>query len=353
MKVWQHQTRTVREIRDLAIVSRDQPAREQEAASDYRLKMPSALQELLRCPTCESTVQRHGQYFACVADACGSRFPIVDGVPVLIDERKSIFTLDDFTQQRETYFARPSNMVVGAFRRCLPELGVNLGARRNYAHFARLLRAVDTTPRVLVLGGSIVGDGMEDLLSSGNIQFIESDVSFGPRTVLIADAHDIPFADGSFDAVIAQAVLEHVIDPYRCVEEIHRVLKPNGVIYAETPFMQQVHGGRYDFTRFTHLGHRRLFRRFEEVESGAIGGPGAALAWSNLYFLLSFARSTQIRAVLRLIARLVFFPLKYADPYLLRKAGTLDAAWGYYFLGRRSAHTLPDRELIALYRGAL
>ena len=29
----------------------------------------------------------------------------------------------------------------------------------------------------------------------------------------------------TFDCVIIQAVLEHVLDPKRCVKEIHRVLK--------------------------------------------------------------------------------------------------------------------------------
>ena len=81
--------------------------------------------------------------------------------------------------------------------------------------------------------------------------------------MLICDANDIPFENGSFDGVVLQAALEHVADPYRCVEETHRVLKEKGLVYAETAFMQQVHGGRYDFTRFTRLGHRRLFRRFD------------------------------------------------------------------------------------------
>ena len=52
------------------------------------------------------------------------------------------------------------------------------------------------------------------------------------------------------------------------MKEIYRVLKSDGIVYIETPFMQQVHGGKYDFTRFTYLGHRRLFARFQEIESG-------------------------------------------------------------------------------------
>ena len=93
---------------------------------------------------------------------------------------------------------------------------------------------------------------MDPVVNNPAIELVETDVSFGPRTALICDAHNIPFAEGSFDGVVAQAVLEHVLDPYSCVAEIYRVLKPAGLVYVETPFMQQVHMGRYDFTRFTH-----------------------------------------------------------------------------------------------------
>ena len=65
----------------------------------------------------------------------------------------------------------------------------------------------------------------------GFINIITSDVSFGLNTNVICDAHDLPFRDNSFDAIICQAVLEHVADPYRCVDEIYRVLKPKNFIY--------------------------------------------------------------------------------------------------------------------------
>ena len=44
-------------------------------------------------------------------------------------------------------------------------------------------------------------------------------------------------------------------------------------MYAETAFMQQVVHERYDFTRFTHVGMRRLFRGFRELRSGPVAGP--------------------------------------------------------------------------------
>ena len=80
-------------------------------------------------------------------------------------------------------------------------------------------------------------------------------------------------------------MLEHVLEPELVVAEIHRVLMPDGLVYAGTPFMQQVHEGPYDFMRFTESGHRWLFRRFERLASGATGGPGAA--GSGLFDILS------------------------------------------------------------------
>jgi ubiquinone/menaquinone biosynthesis C-methylase UbiE len=205
----------------------------------------------------------------------------------------------------------------------------------------------------LVIGGGTTGLGIREIKKNAAIHLVESDVVLGPNTMLLCDGHDLPFADASFDGVIIQAVLEHVLDPYRCSDEIYRVLKPDGLVYAETPFMQQVHGGPYDFTRFSHLGHRRLFRRFQEVDSGAACGPGMALAWSYQYFFSSFTSSKKARWLLHAFTSFTSFYLKYFDRYLINKPGGLDAASATYFMGRKSDILLSDRELIAQYKGAV
>jgi len=204
---------------------------------------------------------------------------------------------------------------------------------------------------VLVIGSGVEGDGIEVLLRARDTTLIETDVALGPRTGLVCDAHDLPFAAETFDCVVAQAVLEHVLDPQRCVAEIYRVLKQDGLIYAETPFMQQVHGGRYDFTRFTPLGHRRLFRCFEELRSGASSGPGQALAWSVQYFCLGLARGRTSRLVCNALGRLLGFPWKYADRYFITREPALDGASGVFFIGRKSQSVLSDRDLVSQYRG--
>ena len=48
------------------------------------------------------------------------------------------------------------------------------------------------------------------------------------------DAADLPFADASFDAVIAMHMLYHVADQAKAISEFHRVLKPGGTLLVST-----------------------------------------------------------------------------------------------------------------------
>jgi SAM-dependent methyltransferase len=300
----------------------------------------------LRCPRCGGNLERVAEELRCTN--CGQRYPVVSGVPILIDDRASAFRIEDFVQRRPTFFH--TSRTVSLLRRVVPDPSLNTKSVPNLQRLAQLLRERGDRPLVLVIGGSFLGKGMEALFNGG-FEVVESDVSFGPRTQLVCDAHSIPFEGSTFDAVVAQAVLEHVADPFRCVQEIHRVLKSDGLVYAETPFMQQVHGGAYDFLRFTHLGHRRLFRQFDEISSGAIGGPATVLGWSWEYLLRAvFPRS--LKNLSKAVARLTAWPLLQMDRWMTEKPEAMDAASGYYFLGRRSDKTLSDRELVGLYRGA-
>ncbi|MCP4538180.1 MAG: methyltransferase domain-containing protein [Chloroflexi bacterium] len=322
-------------------------------------ELSASVKQFVRCPICNFKLKWSDTQLECVNNQCATMYPIINGIPVLINEHASIFSINDFINRKNTTFSLDRletsgpERVLRTIKEYTPRIVLNFKAEQNYAAFAEhLKKGADIPPKILVIGGAIEGKGISQILSDSDIEVTETDVSFGPRTRLICDAHDIPFDDETFDGVVAQAVLEHVIDPYRCAEEIYRVTKLNGLVYSDTPFMYPVHMGRYDFTRFTHLGHRRLFRKYVEIDSGPIVGSGTALALSYFYFLMSFCTSRFSRALFRRLAKFTAFWLQYFDYYLIDKPGSYDAAAAFFFLGRKKkGYVLGDRELLEQYRG--
>ena len=306
--------------------------------------------DIITCPSCNSELTRSGSKYLCCLGSCQLSFPIVKHIPVFINEKESVFDIKDFEEMGDTTFDSTRYKLKNLAKKYLPSISANIKSRKNYKDFAKILLQNKTKPRVLIIGGGITGSGMQSLLNS-NIDLIETDVSYGPRTQIIADAHNLPFKDNSFDGLIVQAVLEHVVDPYKVTEEIHRVLKDDGLVYAETPFMQQVHMAPYDFTRFTFLGHIRLFRKFVMLKGGAAVGPGSALAWSIMYFFMSFTKTSWLRYFIMFIVHLLFFWIKFFDYLLINKSSALDAASGYYFIFRKRNKIISDKDIIKYYRG--
>jgi SAM-dependent methyltransferase/uncharacterized protein YbaR (Trm112 family) len=282
---------------------------------------------------------------------CKSYYPIINGVPVIINEEKSIFSFADFQNHKNLFFdISLQGNLKAKISSLLPALSFNKISRQNFDLLLDKLKGKKAKASVLILGGSIEGQGISKFINSPSLDIIESDVSFGPKTQIILDAHDIPFQAETFDCVIAQAVLEHVVDPQQCVSEIYRVLKPGGFVYSEIPFMQQVHGGAYDFTRYTLSGHRRLFRKFEQLKAGAVAGPGTALGWSYMYFLFSlFAYTDSLKLFLKFFARITGFWLKYFDYFTINSKRSIDGASVTFFIGSKSNETLSDRQLIKYY----
>lgn len=97
-----------------------------------------------------------------------------------------------------------------------------------------------------------------------------------PGVDLLADGHHLPLADGSLGAVLCSHVLEHVRDPRRVVDEVHRVLRPGGRAYFTLLDFWPYHAkpGVYpDYHRFKADAVDLLFGDWAGTEVLAGGGP--------------------------------------------------------------------------------
>jgi len=299
----------------------------------------------LACPRCGAQLISRSGAFHCVK--CAESYPIISGLPVLIDFSESIVSLKQLqSHAADSAIRRGRN---DAFRRRVTRamLQTNKVTPANAKKFVLMARALSDRPKVLIVGGGSKGVGTEYLYDDPKLGLIAFDIYRSEVTQFIADAHQIPLEDASIDAVWIQAVLEHVLDPWRVVAEIARVLKPGGVVYAETPFMQQVHEGPYDFTRFTESGHRWLFRRFNCVESGVALGPGDQLLWAIEHAVRGIFRSVNAG----IAAKLLLFWLRYVDKVIPTPYAS-DAASAVYFFGTKSGESMRPRDIVEYYRGA-
>lgn len=314
--------------------------------------LPDDLTRCFVCPRDRGHLTLSNEALVCTT--CRSSYPVVrNGIPVFIVEESSVFTQSEYlasdSYQGATYGTKidPTSGVRRVVRRAghyLSEIGSSIkhfGATDAIRH----VMTVKPNPQILVLGS-----GGTDYSTTG-CEVIHTDVAFGERVEAIVDSHDLPFADGSFDLVIAVAVLEHVADPQRCVAEAHRVLAPDGFVYAATPFLQPVHMGAHDFTRFTPLGHRRLFHCFDTVSWGLAMGPGTTFAYSLSALLESMSRRRQFRRVAKLLGLLAAVPLRKLDRLLSRTPSSWDAAAATYYFGSRRQTPLPERDIIKQYVG--
>ena len=304
--------------------------------------VPSRLAEVLLCPRCRHALNADGSRCG-AADCALSKvdFNLVAGQRVLIDDDDSIV---------HPSAVEPAAESASAMKRLLDLLTLTnpIAPKISRRLLADASVVATRRPIVLVVGGGTIGSGLESLYRDPEVELIAFDVFPSRWTQFVADAHAIPLRDETVDAVVIQAVLEHVLEPHRVVAEIYRVLRPSGLVYADTPFLQHVHEGPFDFTRFTESGHRWLFRRFALIESGFVAGIGTELSWSVAQAIRSLL---PVRGVSRL-ARVAMTPLAIVLDRVAKPAHSIDGASSVYFYGRKSTEALKPRDMVDHYRGA-
>lgn len=114
---------------------------------------------------------------------------------------------------------------------------------------------------------------IKELITKVDYKILDKVGDYSPD--IVGDIHDLPFEDSSVDAIICIAVLEHVEEPQKAVQEIHRVLKPGGYCYIYAPFLfyyHPMHGYYGDFYRFTIEGMQYMTRDFSHVEIQNVRG---------------------------------------------------------------------------------
>ncbi len=96
----------------------------------------------------------------------------------------------------------------------------------------------------------------------------------GSGVAVWGDALHLPFPDGSFDTVLSNQLLEHVREPARLLQEIGRILTPEGHLILTAPHIWGLHEQPDDYFRFTPYGLQHLAEEagLEVLEVKALAG---------------------------------------------------------------------------------
>ena len=97
-----------------------------------------------------------------------------------------------------------------------------------------------------------------------NLQYTSADL-YSPIVDVRADILDLPFADHSFDVVICNHVLEHIIDDRKAMSELYRVMKPNGWGIFQVPMKNSLSQTYEDFTITDPKERQKHFGQYDHV----------------------------------------------------------------------------------------
>ena len=290
----------------------------------------------LICPSCKNSFDADSNELRCIYESCKQRGKVKNlenAKPILLNLDNTIFSQERLlnTQAKSVLKRSSIHSLIGNLIKLILN-GSNSKTKTNISHIVKQLTKIPN-PRILIIGGGTRGMGTERLYKTFKNSIIAFDVYDSDNVDFIGDANDVPFGNEVFDFVLIQAVLEHVENPTRVVAEIHRVLKDKGIVYAETPFLQHVHEGAYDFTRYTVFGHRMLFKNFDKVNMGFIGGLGQSFLWSIENFSKALFRSRIIGKMFKI----TFSWIRLLELIISNEAND-DGACGCFFYGTKNSN---------------
>jgi SAM-dependent methyltransferase len=144
----------------------------------------------------------------------------------------------------------------------------------------------------------------------------------------------LPYPDNSIDTIILCNVLEHVYAYQFLLNEVRRVLKPDGQLIGFVPFLIQYHPDPHDYFRYTHEALARIFddSGFKNVKITRVGGGPFLANFNNLVLSLP-----------RVLRAPLYLPYALLDAAFvrLRSRVTMRYPLGFIFSSDGSHHAIP------------
>ena len=97
-----------------------------------------------------------------------------------------------------------------------------------------------------------------------NLTYTTTDLN-SPIADVKADICDLPFKDNSFDFIICNHVLEHIPDDTKAMQELYRVLAPEGTAIVQVPYDEKREITFEDNTITDQRERTRIFGQYDHL----------------------------------------------------------------------------------------
>jgi uncharacterized protein YbaR (Trm112 family) len=289
------------------------------------------LAEILACPACKGAVRldRNTNLITCLK--CKKKYPIVNDIPIMIEEQdnKKVnmdLKSDNDSQRMVRNFTQKHSILERLHRAVQPPRQPYFGTRKE----VKIAQLIDVARKNCA--AAEIGSGS----TRTDQRLVNVDIFSFPNVDVVGIGGKLPFLDNSLSVIASQAVLEHVPNPWLTVNEMYRVLKPGGYLYAEVPGVVPYHGFPAHYQNFTREGLKELFHEFELVEQGVVFGPSSALVWLIKDYCGLFFSNFYLRVIVHTIVEWLLHPLNYLDFFLQKAPNAHRMAMTLYFIGRKS-----------------
>lgn len=134
----------------------------------------------------------------------------------------------------------------------------------HYPGTALMRRFIDTTDaipgaKLLDIGGRSRSQ-LDRSQAFAHAEVSVLDIHPGENVDIVADAHDMSaIPANSFDAIYSVSVFEHLMMPWAVIPQLHRILKPGGLVMISTHQTIGMHDMPWDFWRFSDTAWDALF----------------------------------------------------------------------------------------------
>ncbi|MGH8983607.1 MAG: methyltransferase domain-containing protein [Acidimicrobiia bacterium] len=209
--------------------------------------------EIVRCSGCGGAYDIGDAELTC--GQCETQFPVVDGIPVLLDDTTTGTSLEEIDY----------DAVHGINERMIGNIG---------AQWRQIIEQLELEPEHALEIGAGTGALTLGLLGEKAVERLTAtDISHKflrmlaaragadptPVSLVACDANEPHFRSSTFDLVVGNSILHHLLDYDETLRQCHAVLKPGGAAVFFEPVLE----GKTTVTLLL-----ALVLRFEEITNG-------------------------------------------------------------------------------------